>query len=252
VIEVIEARKHFGDVVAVKSVSFCAERGQIFGLLGPNGAGKTTTLRMLYGLLKPSSGTLRVDGINMAEHALLAQQKMGVLPDGGSLYTRLSARENIRYYAELQGLNPRAIKQQTERFVELLGMQSIIDRRTQGFSQGERMKVCLARALVHDPDYVLLDEPSNGLDVLSTRAVRELLLALKSEGKCIIFSSHLMHEVERLCDQVAIITQGIVSAQGSIEQLMKAADTQDLEEAFVHFAYPRSPRSQGKEHMIHV
>jgi sodium transport system ATP-binding protein len=252
VIEVIEASKHFGDVVAVNSVSFCAERGQIFGLLGPNGAGKTTTLRMLYGLLKPSSGTLRVDGINMAEHALLAQQKMGVLPDGGSLYTRLSARENIRYYAELQGLNHRAITQQTERFVELLGMQSIIDRRTQGFSQGERMKVCLARALVHDPDYVLLDEPSNGLDVVSTRAVRELLLTLKSEGKCIIFSSHLMHEVERLCDQAAIITQGTVSAHGSIKELMTAANTNDLEEAFVHFAYQQSPVSPDKGQTTHV
>lgn len=218
-IKVSEVSKHFGDVIAVKSVSFDAKRGQIYGLLGPNGAGKTTTLRMLYGLFQPTHGHISVDGIDVAKQPLIAQQKMGVLPDGGSLYTRLTARENIRYFAELQGMSSSEINQKIEQFVELLGMHSIIDRRTQGFSQGERMKVSLARAIVHDPDYVLLDEPTNGLDVLTTRAVRHLLLSLKDHGKCVIFSSHLMHEVTNLCDQISIVSQGRVITWGLISAL---------------------------------
>lgn len=236
-IEANNISKHFGNIVAVESVSFSAERGQIFGLLGPNGAGKTTSLRMLYGLFKPTHGYLSVDGIDISKHPLSAQRKMGVLPDGGSLYTRLTARENITYFAELQGLSKKSIKDRIGFFVDILGMESIIDRRTQGFSQGERMKVCLCRAIVHDPDYILLDEPTNGLDVLTTRAVRHLLLSLKEQGKCIIFSSHLMHEVSNLCDQIGIINQGRVITQGSVNDLIQQANKNNLEEAFVHFVY---------------
>ena len=239
-IEVNNISKHFGNIVAVDSVSFKAERGQIFGLLGPNGAGKTTSLRMLYGLFRPTHGQLSVDGIDISQHPLRAQKKMGVLPDGGSLYTRLTARENIAYFAELQGLDKDTIKQKIEYFVDILGMESIIERRTQGFSQGERMKVCLARAIVHDPDYILLDEPTNGLDVLTTRAVRHLLLSLKEQGKCILFSSHLMHEVSNLCDQVGIINHGRVIAQGSVIDLIQQANKSNLEEAFVHFVYEKN------------
>lgn len=230
-------RKTFNKVIAVDGVSFSAQRGEIFGLLGPNGAGKTTTLRMLYGIFKASSGTLTIDGIDVAKHPLQAQKKLGVLPDNGSLYRRLTARENIHYFAALHGMKKPAIQTKLEELVELLGMHEIIDRRTAGFSQGERMKVSLARAIVHDPDYVLLDEPTNGLDVLTTRAVRRLLLALKEKNKCVIFSSHLMHEVSNLCDRVGIIAQGQMKVEGPVESVIRQAEAKSLEDAFVHFAF---------------
>lgn len=239
-IEVRNAQKIFGKVVAVKDVSFQAQRGEIFGLLGPNGAGKTTTLRMLYGLCKPSAGDLHIDNISVPDHPLAIQKRIGVLPDAGSLYTRLTARENIRYFGELQGMTSNNIRSNIDRLSTILDMESIIDRRTEGFSQGERMKVKLARALVHDPDYILLDEPTNGLDVLTTRAVRQLLLDLKANGKCVIFSSHLMHEVANLCDRVAIVTNGEVGIQGPLNDVIEQAQAESFEDAFVHFAYPKN------------
>lgn len=242
-IEIKHIRKTYGNVVAVDDVSFVANRGEIFGLLGPNGAGKTTSLRMLYGLSKPDSGSLMVDGINVPEHTLKAQQRMGVLPDGGSLYTRLTARENIAYFGRLQGMKSAEIKRSISNFVDMLDMHSIIDRKTGGFSQGERMKVSLARALVHNPDYILLDEPTNGLDVLTTRAVRALLLRLKAEKKCVIFSSHLMHEVSNLCDRVAIVVQGKVVIEGDQKTVITKANKHNMEDAFVHFAYGEGPNT---------
>ncbi len=236
-IEISHIRKAFANVVAVDDVSFVAKRGEIFGLLGPNGAGKTTSLRMLYGLSKPDSGTLTVDGVSVPGHTLQVQQRMGVLPDGGSLYTRLTARENIAYFGKLQGMKTKQIAGSIDNFVNVLDMHAIIDRRTGGFSQGERMKVSLARALVHNPDYVLLDEPTNGLDVLTTRAVRALLLRLKAEGKCVIFSSHLMHEVSNLCDRVAIVAQGKVVIEGPRQSVIAKANKDSMEDAFVYFAY---------------
>lgn len=237
-IDVKQISKKFGKVDAVRDVSFDVQRGEIFGLLGPNGAGKTTTLRMLYGLCKPTSGELLVDNISVAKQPLAIQKRMGVLPDGGSLYTRLTARENIRYFGELQGMRRRDIQSTTDRLSSILDMDNIIDRKTEGFSQGERMKVKLARALVHNPDYVLLDEPTNGLDVLTTRAVRQLLLELKADNKCVIFSSHLMHEVANLCDRVAIVTSGTVAVSGALQEVMQEAQAASFEDAFVHFAYP--------------
>ncbi len=236
-IEIKHIRKTFGNVVAVDDVSFVAKQGEIFGLLGPNGAGKTTSLRMLYGLSKPDSGTLLVDGINVPEHTLQIQQRMGVLPDGGNLYTRLTARENIAYFGKLQGMKSAEIKHSISNFVDILDMHAIIDRKTGGFSQGERMKVSLARALVHNPDYILLDEPTNGLDVLTTQAVRALLLRLKADNKCVIFSSHLMHEVSNLCDRVAIVAQGKVIIEGEQSTVIAKANKHNMEDAFVHFAY---------------
>ncbi len=229
--------KSFGAVKAVDQLSFTAERGEIYGLLGPNGAGKTTSLRMIYGVFKPTAGEVLIDGINVQNETIKAQQSIGVLPDGGSLYKRLTARENIRYFGKLHGMGKMAIDSSTEHLCDILGMQEIIDRRTAGFSQGERMKVNLARAIVHNPDYILLDEPTNGLDVLTTRAVRHLLLSLKKEGKCVIFSSHLMHEVANLCDKVGIIAHGHMIAEGSIDEVKTASGTQSLEDAFVHYAY---------------
>ncbi|WP_086933889.1 ATP-binding cassette domain-containing protein [Agarilytica rhodophyticola] len=236
-IVVKDLRKTFGEVVAVDKVNMNAERGEIFGLLGPNGAGKTTTLRMLYGIFTPTAGSISIDNLDVRHHTLAVQKKIGVLPDGGSLYKRLTARENIRYFGELHGMPSPAITSAIAELTELLSMENIIDRKTAGFSQGERMKVNLARAIIHDPDYILLDEPTNGLDVLTTRAVRKLLLTLKEKNKCVIFSSHLMHEVSHLCDRVGIIAQGRVVAEGDINTIIHNASTTNLEDAFVHFAY---------------
>lgn len=235
--DVKQLRKEFGAVVAVEDISFNADRGEIFGLLGPNGAGKTSTMRMITGIFKPTRGKVTIDGIDVIGTPIEAQKKLGVLPDGGSLYKRLTARENIRYFGELQGMGTKDINAAIEKLSDLLGMENILDRKTAGFSQGERMKVSLARALIHNPDYVLLDEPTNGLDVLTTRAVRTLMLELKAQGKCVIFSSHLMHEVANLCDRVGIVQHGKLVATGTIPELQTLSNTQTLEDAFVHFAY---------------
>ncbi len=236
-IQVTQLHKVFGDVTAVDDMSFSAQRGEIFGLLGPNGAGKTTSLRMIYGLLRPTSGSLTVAGMDVNEQPLAVRKRMGVLPDGGGLYTRLTARENIAYFGALHGMSRASIDRSVDGFVDLLNMGDIIDRKTLGFSQGERMKVSLVRALVHDPDYILLDEPTNGLDVATTRAVRRLLLRMKDAGKCILFSSHLMHEVAQLCDRVAIVVRGRVAAEGSVAAVQQQAGVHTMEDAFVHFAY---------------
>lgn len=242
-------QKHFGTVVAVEDISLDAQPGEIFGLLGPNGAGKTTCLRMLCGLYAPSRGRVLIDGVDLQHNILAAQKQMGVLPDGGSLYERLTAQENIAFYGELQGTPRDIMKRNIEELVDILGMGDIINRRTAGFSQGERMKVKLARAIVHDPDYVILDEPTNGLDVLTTRAVRDLLLRLKARGKVVIFSSHLMHEVNYLCDKVAIVAMGKIIAHGTIEAVKQQAHCESLEDAFIHFAYPHlKQENRGATH----
>lgn len=241
-IKITNLCKSFGTVAAVKDISLTVNKGEIYGLLGPNGAGKTTTLRMLYGLIKPTHGELLLNGIDIVAEPLIAQSQMGVLADANRLYNRLTARENIAYFAQLHGLSKQKIKQRVDYFCTLLDMGNIIDRPTQGFSQGERMKVSIARALVHDPDYILLDEPTNGLDVVTTKAIRQLLKQLRGEQKSIIFSSHVMHEVAHLCDSIGIIQTGELKCQGSVEQVIANAQAQDanindLEHAFIHFAY---------------
>jgi sodium transport system ATP-binding protein len=232
----IEARllkKSFGSVRAVEEVSFRAEDGCVTGLLGPNGAGKTTTLRMLCGLVKPDAGAALIDGIDATREALAARRHMGVLSDSRGLYPRLSARENIRYYGELQGLPAARLDGEIERLATTLDLREVLDRRSAGFSQGERMKTALARALVHDPRNVLLDEPTNGLDILSTRAVRGLIHKLRDEGRCVLFSSHIMQEVAALCDRVVIIARGRVLAAGSPAEILARTGKGDLEEAFI-------------------
>lgn len=232
-IEARHLRKCFGDVVAVDDVSFRAEDGQITGLLGPNGAGKTTTLRMLYTLLQPDSGAMTVDGIDPGREPLAVKRRLGVVPDSRGLYDRLTARENVRYYGELQGLDRRTIDRRCNSLVELLGMQGFIDRRTEGFSQGQRVKVAIARAMIHDPKTVLLDEPSNGLDVMSTRALRHYLLGLREEGRCVVLSTHIMQEVAALCDRIVIIAKGRIAAEGSAADLLARSGESSLEDAFV-------------------
>ncbi|CAM3893665.1 ATP-binding cassette domain-containing protein [Roseateles saccharophilus] len=228
-------------VHAVQGVSLAAANGRITGLLGANGAGKTTTLRMLAGLLPPDAGHITVDGIAVKEDALKALGRMGILGDAHGLYPRLSARENIVYFGRLQGMSPEAANARAEELARLLEMQSILDRRADGFSQGERMKTALARALVHDPANIVLDEPTNGLDVLATRALREALRWLKSPaggGKCIVFSTHIMQEVEQLCDEVVVVSHGRSVARGSVPELLAQAGETRFEDAFVKLAFP--------------
>ena len=228
-------------VKAVRDVSFTAPDGRITGLLGPNGAGKTTTLRMLAGLIPPDAGRLVVDGIEVAQRPREALARMGVLSDSRGLYPRLTARENIVYFGALQGMTREAAQARAETLARLLEMTGLLDRRTEGFSQGERMKTALARALVHDPANIVLDEPTNGLDVLTTRALRETLRLLSSpEGgaKCIVFSTHIMQEVEHLCDSVVLVSQGRTVATGTVAELLAQTGQQEFEEAFVRLAFP--------------
>ena len=232
-IEVRDLERRFGDVVAVDGVSFTAGDGRITGLLGPNGAGKTTTLRTLYGLLRPDAGHAAIDGIDAVADPLGVQRRIGVLPDAHGLYVRLSVREHLRYVGELHGLAPPGIATSIDRLVERLDMGEIIDRRVEGFSTGERMKVAVGRALVHDPPNLLLDEPTRGLDVMSTRAMRDLIRQLRADGKCVLFSSHVMQEVSALCDEIVIVARGRVVAHGTPDELCQRAGEDDLEEAFV-------------------
>ena len=222
-----------GTVTAVDGVSFTAHDGQITGLLGPNGAGKTTTMRMLYTLMTPDRGEVRVDGLDTAREPVAVRRALGVLPDARGVYKRLTARENIAYFGELHGLSSKQIAERTKALSEALDMGDILDRQTEGFSQGQRTKTAIARALVHDPRNVILDEPTNGLDVMTTRAMRGFLRQLREEGRCVIFSSHIMQEVAALCDRIVIIAKGTVVAAGTADELREQAGEDNLEDAFV-------------------
>lgn len=236
-IEAHDLRKTFksknGPIKAVDGVSFRAEDGQITGLLGPNGAGKTTTLRMLYTLMTPEQGQVRIDGLDVQRDAEAVRRRLGVLPDARGIYKRLSARENIAYFGRLHGLPEARIAERIQRLSQALDMAEILDRRTEGFSQGQRTKTAIARALVHDPNNVILDEPTNGLDVMTTRAMRGFLQELKREGRCVIFSSHIMQEVAALCDRIVVIAHGRVVAAGSADELVAQTGADNLEDAFV-------------------
>ena len=225
-----------GTVHAVKGVGFEARDGEITGLLGPNGAGKTTTLRMLYTLMSPDQGRITVDGIDVAKDATTVRQRLGVLPDARGVYKRLTARENIEYFGRLHGLDDATIRTRIERMADTLNMRDFLDRRTEGFSQGQRTKTAIARALVHDPRNVILDEPTNGLDVMTTRGLRSFLRDLRSEGRCVIFSSHIMQEVAALCDRIVVIAQGEVRAIGTPDELRTQTGLPDLEDVFVRLA----------------
>ena len=226
------------EVLAVAGVNFTAANGCITGLLGPNGAGKTTTLRIVAALIEPDAGQVRVDGIEVARRPSEALARMGMLSDARGLYPRLTARENIIYFGRLQGMADGAASQRADWLAEVLDMKPLLDRRTEGFSQGERMKTALARALVHDPANIVLDEPTNGLDVLATRALRDTLRRLRDEhGKCIVFSTHIMQEVERLCDHVVVVAHGRTVAVGTVPELMAQAGCVDFEDAFVKLAF---------------
>ena len=236
-IEVQNLRKTFGPkkslVTAVDGVSFNAPDGKITGLLGPNGAGKSTTLRVLYTVITPTAGNALIDGIDTAIDPLGVRERLGALPHNAGIYERLSARENVRYFGRLNGLAGDELEGRIEALVQQLDMQKFIDRQAKGFSQGQKMKTALARALIHEPNNVVLDEPTNGLDVMATRALRDIINGRKDAGKCILFSSHIMQEVASLCDDLVIIAGGQVRARGSADEIRNQTGCDDLEDAFV-------------------
>jgi sodium transport system ATP-binding protein len=239
--------KRFGTVAAVSGLSLRALDGRITGLLGPNGAGKSTTLRILYTVLPPDSGDARVDGISVVGEPLAARRRMGVLPHGAGLYPNLTARENVLYFGALHGLPRAERRSRAAELIRQLEMEEFADRPARGFSQGQRLKTALARALIHRPRNIMLDEPTNGLDVMAVRTLRGLLQQLRQQGHCILFSSHVMQEIAALCDEVVVIAHGRVVAQGTPGELGGRAATESLEEAFVRLvgAAGAVPRPEG-------
>ena len=232
-IEVSGLHKSFGDVHAVDGVSFRAENGKITGLLGPNGAGKSTTLRILCSVLSADEGAAKIDGIDVGVDPLAVRRRIGVLPHNSDLYANLTARENIEYYASLQGSAGNTQKSAVDRVVDLLGIGEIEDRPAKGFSQGQKVRVALARSMVHDPRTLILDEPTNGLDVMATRALRDVIRERRDAGCCVLFSSHIMQEVAALCDEIVIIAHGRVVMSGTTDRIREQTGCEDLEDAFV-------------------
>jgi sodium transport system ATP-binding protein len=232
-IRVDDIHKSFGKVHAVRGVSFAAPDGKITGLLGPNGAGKSTTMRVLYTVLKPDEGHATIDGVDVVADSLGARRRIGALPHSAGLYPHLTARENVAYFAKLCGMDKAEIDDRVAEIIKLLEIEDFAERRTKGFSHGQRTKVALARALVHDPRNVILDEPTSGLDVMATRSLRELILKLKDEGRCVLFSSHIMQEVAALCDDICIIAHGKVAIDDSIDGIRERTGCDDIEDAFV-------------------
>jgi sodium transport system ATP-binding protein len=232
-IEAHEVRKQFGPVQALGGVGFSARDGQITALLGPNGAGKTTLLRTLVGMLKRDHGTIAIDGVDPEKEPLKVRANIGFLTDQFGLYERLSTREYLTYFGELNGMGGAHLKQRIGEVSGMLAMDDILERRSKGFSQGQRIKVALARALLHRPRHLLLDEPTRGLDVMSTRAVRHALARLRDEGCCVVMATHVMQEVSHLCDDVIVIAKGHTVAQGSPQQLCQRTGIANLEDAFV-------------------
>ncbi len=225
--------KRFGAVQALDAVSFDAPDGAITGILGPNGAGKTTLMRVLATLLVPDAGTALVDAYDVTRDPIVVRQRFGILSDAKGLYPRLTARENVDYFGALYGLPRAQVDAQRERLFAQLDMGALSARRTDGFSQGEKMKTAIARALIHDPQNVLLDEPTNGLDVIATRAMRELIRELRNAAKCVLFSSHIMQEVSAVCDRIVVLNHGRVVAAGTPAELLQASGSATLEDAFV-------------------
>lgn len=235
-----------GVVNALKNISITLRDGEITGLLGVNGAGKSTLLRLIYGLQTPTAGNILIDDIDVRKNPNAARKRLGVLPDDTGLYKRLTARENIHYYGELQGLSADELNKNSKELIALLKMENIAERRADGFSLGERMKTALARAILHQPQHILLDEPTNGLDVITTRAVRNMLLTLRDQGRCILFSSHLMHEVGGLCDRVLIIAGGEIVADETVAGIIELAGANSLEDAFIQLS---NLSAQGEEYV---
>ncbi len=235
-IEVQELAKHYGAIKAVDGVSFRCPDGKITGLLGPNGAGKTTTLRMIAGLIAPQAGTVYVDGRDVRQEPQMVRQLLGVQGDATGVYPRLTGREQLRYYGRFYGLRGRDLEMRVQSVIDLLQMHDIADRRAEGFSRGQRQKIVLGRALVHDPRNMIMDEPTNGLDVMAVRETRATIRNFRNQGRCVLFSTHYMDEAERLCDYIAIIVGGKIVAYGTPDDLMTQTGRHNLEDAFVALA----------------
>ena len=232
-IEAQRLAKRFGAVQAVREVRFVAPDGRITGLLGPNGAGKSTSLRMVCTVMRPDTGVALIDGVDVAADPLAARRRIGVLSHAAGLYPHLTGRENVLYFGELHGMARAERERRADELIEMLDMRDCAARRAKGFSQGQRLKTALARALVHRPRNVVLDEPTNGLDVMAVRNLRELLARLRAAGHCVLFSSHVMQEVAALCDEVVVIAHGAVVAAGTTASLLERAGESGLEDAFV-------------------
>jgi sodium transport system ATP-binding protein len=235
-IEVKEIKKHYGEVKAVDGVSFTCPDGQITGLLGPNGAGKTTALRVIAGLIRPMEGTVVIDGHDVRKEPQTTRSLLGVQSDMTGVYPRLTPREQLHYYARFYGLHGKSLDERVQTVIEMLNMEEIADRKAEGFSRGQRQKVVLGRALVHDPHNIIMDEPTNGLDVMAVRETRQTIKLFAEQGRCVLFSTHYMDEAERLCDKIAIIVRGKIVAHGSPAELKERTDKLNLEEAFVALA----------------
>lgn len=218
---------------ALRDINFRAERGTILGLLGPNGAGKTTLLRILSTALKPTTGTAKFDGIDIVESPLEVRKKVGFLSDNTGLYGRLTAREMIVYFGKLYGMSTRELKGRMDELFNLLNMTDFVDKRNDSLSSGMKQKVSIARTLIHDPDVIMFDEPTTGLDVAAAEAILKFIETCKENGKTVLFCTHHLHEVERLCDEVVILHQGRFCFQGNLEQLRSKTDQTHLDKAFL-------------------
>lgn len=244
-IEIENLTKRFDAVQALNGLSLKARNGEVTGLIGPNGAGKTTAFRIIYGLLTPDQGRACVDGVDVAQDRMRALSQLGVLPDVRGLYPRLTAREHIRYFGQLHGASGAALESDIDELVERLGMTEFADRLSKGFSRGQELKVALGRAMVHRPRNLILDEPTNGLDVMSSRAVRELIEEMKAGGHCILLSSHIMSEVSALCDRLVIVADGRAVVEGTPDELREQTGADDLEEVFVRVLAGANQNASG-------
>ncbi len=242
-IQIKNLKKHYGNIKAVDGVSFDCPNGCITGLVGPNGAGKTTTLRMIAGLIPPQEGTVSVDSYDIITQAQAARAALGVQGDAGGVYPRLTPREQFRYYGRFYSLTGKALEDRVQAVITLLQMEDIAERRAEGFSRGQRQKVILGRALVHDPRNIIMDEPTNGLDVMAVRETRQTIRHFREQGRCVLFSTHYMDEAERLCDYIAIMVEGKIVAYGAPTDLMRRTCKDNLEDAFVELAGGKLDRS---------
>ena len=230
-VRVDRLEKTLGKNRVLRGVSLEANSGEIFGLLGPNGAGKTTTLRIICTLLAPDAGSVEVLGFDTRTAAEEVRRRVGVVTADIGVYPRLSARENIAYFAELSGVLDGELKRRVDAVIDRLDMASFAKQRAESLSSGQKQKVAIARAIVHDPEVLMFDEPTSNLDVLASREIREFMVESRDRGKCVIFSTHVLHDAERLCDRVTILHEGSVVATGSTAEVRGAH--RDLEDAFL-------------------
>jgi sodium transport system ATP-binding protein len=237
-IQTTQLTKHFtdkkrGTIRAVDGVDLDCRRGEIFGLLGLNGAGKTTTLRLLATILRPDSGSIRIDGTDALTHPEVVRSKIGFLTGSTGLYLRLTPREILSYFGHLAGMDTPSIKRRSDDLIERLGLSEFVDRRVDKLSSGQKQRTSIARTLIHDPPLLILDEPTIGLDVVTSRAIVEFIREARTQGKCVLLSTHIMHEAAKLCDRIAILHSGRIRRVGSLAEFRAHYGRDDLDDIFV-------------------